>query len=256
MEQFYGIVPNEGGEGENVPRIDLGRDCEYLASVGYYDNMNEPRKKVVYFVRHGQSEGNIDGSFQSLESPLSQEGMMQSERIAERVSKLDFQALIVSPLARTRETAEYITKLTGRQPEYSDLFVERIKPTNLYGKHKSEKDATEIWNEWQETLYTQGMRLEDGENFDDIIARTNKALDFLREHDADRILVVTHGWFLRSIVARVLLGSKITGEAFRNFQYRIAMENAGITVVKHKMDWEGNWDWRLWIYNDHAHLAD
>ena len=70
------------------------------------------------------------------------------------------------------------------------------------------------------------------------------------------LVVVTHGYFLRTIVARVLLGDLLSGEAFKNIQRTAAMENARLTVLQYREGFEENPAWRLWIYNDHAHLAD
>ena len=75
------------------------------------------RDKVVYFVRHGQSEDNVAPVFQSPHSPLSAVGRQQAERIAERVSHLSFDALLASPYQRAKETADAIGKVTGKAPE-------------------------------------------------------------------------------------------------------------------------------------------
>src|SRR5712671_4744943 len=68
--------------------------------------------------------------------------------------------------------------------------------------------------------------------------------------------VVTHGYFLRTIVARVLLGPALSGEAFQHLQRVAAIENTGLTVLRYQGGLEDDPCWRLWIYNDHAHLAD
>jgi len=216
--------------------------------------MSETPEKIVYFVRHGQSEGNVAPVFQPLDSPLSDVGKMQVEKIAERISKLSFEALVVSPLPRTKETAEAITRTTGKEPEFSELFVERVKPTQLYGKPKNDEETKALWREWEKSLYTPGLRAEDGENFDDLISRADKALAFLVARPEKELVVVTHGYFLRTIVARIILGDTLTPETYRSFQSRVSMENTGLTVVKYGKSWEGV-AWRLWIYNDHAHLA-
>ena len=89
------------------------------------------RDKVVYFVRHGQSEDNVAPVFQSPDSPLSAVGRAQAARIAERVAKLSFQALLASPYRRAQETAAVIGNITGKVPEFVELFTERVKPTSI-----------------------------------------------------------------------------------------------------------------------------
>lgn len=216
------------------------------------------KEKTVYFVRHGESEGNIAAVFQSPDSPLNEKGRRQAESIADRVFRLSFDTLIASPLQRAKQTAEAISKKTGKKIEYSDLFVERIKPTYINGKPYTDKRADSLWDEWQESLYTPGMRVEDGENFDDLLTRADEALSFLAGRAEQSMVVVTHGYFLRTIISRVLLGDLLTGESFRRIQIAASMENTGITVLRYFIDAEEGLTeptWNLWIYNDHAHLG-
>lgn len=212
-------------------------------------------EKIVYFVRHGQSADNVAPVFQSPDSPLNEKGLQQAERIADRVSKLSFDALIASPFRRAKETAEAIAKATQKEPEFSELFVERIKPTSINGKPYTDEQANIAWREWEKSLFTPDVQVEDGENFEDIINRAEKALEFLSTRPEQSLVVVTHGYFLRTMVARVLLGDSLTGEAFRNFQAHAGHENTGLTVLRYQGGFEEESSWRLWIYNDHAHLG-
>lgn len=91
-------------------------------------------EKVVYFVRHGQSEDNVAPIFPAPDSPLNEKGIKQVECIAKRVSKLSFDILVTSPLERAKQTAEVIIRETGKKAECSDLFVEHIKPTYINGR--------------------------------------------------------------------------------------------------------------------------
>jgi probable phosphoglycerate mutase len=88
-------------------------------------------RKIVYFVRHGQSVDNGLPVFQSINSPLSENGNNQAISIANRLSALQFESLISSPIQRAKETAAYISKKTGKKIEYSGLFVERISLMKL-----------------------------------------------------------------------------------------------------------------------------
>jgi glucosyl-3-phosphoglycerate phosphatase len=218
--------------------------------------MKDKREKIVYFVRHGQSADNVAPVFQSPDSSLNEKGRKQADSIAQRVSKLSFDALIASPIERAKQTAETIAKVTGKKAKYSELFVERVKPDYINGKPYADEKANMLWREWKKSLHTPGLRVEDGENFDDLIARADKALAFLQDRSEQSLVVVTHGYFLRTIVARVLLGDLLSGEAFRNIQRTATMENTGLTVLQYRESLEEKPAWRLWIYNDHAHLAD
>ncbi len=219
--------------------------------------MSEPiLEKIIYFVRHGESTDNIVPVYQSPDSSLSEKGREQAESIAARVSQIPFDALIVSPFRRAQETAEAITKATQKQPEYSELFVERLKPTSINGKQHGDEQADNIWKEWVKSLYsTPEIRVEDGENFTDLIERADRALKFLSDRPEKSLVVVTHGYFLRVMVARVLLGDFLTCEVFKKFQKSAHHENTGLTVLRYQGTAKEEPRWNLWIYNDHAHLG-
>jgi probable phosphoglycerate mutase len=212
-------------------------------------------EKIIYFVRHGQSLDNALPVFQSPYSPLTEKGREQAQKIAVRAANISFDVLISSSFQRAQETAAFIAEATGKRVETSDFFVERMKPTSVNGKLHGDEAANALWKKWEESLYTPGMRVEDGENFDDIVARADKALAYLHDRPERSIFVVTHGYFLRTMLARVLVGDALTGEIFKRFQRGAMMENTGLTVLEYQSDDEGAGRWRLWVYNDHAHLG-
>jgi probable phosphoglycerate mutase len=213
-------------------------------------------EKTVYFVRHGQSIANASAIFQPPDSPLSKTGRRQAASIARRVSRLGAKALLSSTLLRARETAEVIAQAAGLVPEYSDLFVERMKPASINGKPLGDAEAQAIWTEWNKTLYTPGARVEDGENFDDLIARADAAVAHLEARAETSIAVVTHGYFFRTMVARTLFGGMLSGEAFKRFQRMAGMENTGLAAMRYRDAAGEESGWRLLFYNDHAHLSE
>lgn len=216
---------------------------------------NPKTQKIVYFVRHGESEDNTKPVFASPHSNLTSKGLKQAEYIAERMSKLSFEALISSPYPRAHETAQAIARATGREAELSNLFTERVKPTSIVGKSYEDLEAHAIAEEWKRSLQTPGMKIEDGENFDEIIARADAALAFLEARPEKSMVVVTHGYFLRTLVARAVFGELLSGEIHARFQKRNWIENAGLTALCYTDDTPAP-AWHLWVYNDHAHLAD
>jgi probable phosphoglycerate mutase len=212
-------------------------------------------EKIVYFVRHGQSVGNAAAVFQHPDSPLNETGKRQAACVAGRISKLAVQALLSSPFQRAQDTVATIAQATGLTPEYCALFVERMKPSCIDGKPFADEEAHAIWTEWSRSLHTPGMRVKDGENFDDLIARADAAFAYLTARDEASIAVVTHGYFLRTMVARAVLGDMLSGEVFKRFQRVAGMENAAITAMRYQ-ETSGEPAWRVLIYNDYAHLSE
>lgn len=222
----------------------------------YTAEMTLKQMKTVYFVRHGQSVDNASPVFQSVDSPLSEKGISQAKSIAERLSAIQFETLITSPVQRASETAGYISEKTNKEIIFSDLFVERIKPDEIDGKPWTDEDANNVWRAWEETLYSPGHHVSNGENYDDTVARVDQALEFLEKRPECNIAVVTHGYFLRAIVARVLLGDNLTGPIMKRFQERASVENTAITVLNYRDAFEEELAWRLWTLNDHSHFAE
>lgn len=212
--------------------------------------------KIVYFVRHGQSDDNAAPVFQAYDSPLSERGKHQASALAQRLSHLEFEALIASPQQRAHKTAEYISAATKKKIISSDLFVERAKPSSIEGKSYDDTQARATWREWEKSLHTPGYRVEDGENYDDIVARVDNALAYLEERNESSLVVVTHSNLIRTVLARILLGDELTAASLRRFYDLAIIENTSITAIRYKDGYEEDFRWRLWTFNDHAHFAE
>jgi len=210
--------------------------------------------KKIYFVRHGQSEGNVGPLRQSAETPLTEKGREQAAYIAKRAKNLPIEAIVASPMTRARDTAEVISGEIGLSIEFSDLFVERRRPSVSLGKPKDDPEMVAleeaIRNNFHAAPYT---RLSDEENFEDLKERARQALDFLASREEEHILVVTHGFFLRVVLALVTLGESLTGEECGKFVRTFETENTGVSVFLYDENRPNRW--RLWVWNDHAHLG-
>jgi broad specificity phosphatase PhoE len=216
---------------------------------------NSKFNKTVYFVRHGQSDGNVDPVFQSPDCALNENGRAQANLIAERAKNIQFDALISSPFRRARETAEAISAATGMSVEYSEFFKERVKPSSIDGKPYDDEQAKGVWRRWEESLITLGLKVEDGENFEDLFTRSGKALDYLLSRPEQVMVVVTHGYFLRTILSRVALRDHLSPEISGVFQQGFVTQNTGITVLRHHDAFEEESRWRVHTFNDQAHLG-
>src|SRR6185312_652494 len=115
--------------------------------------MNVQQKKTVYFVRHGQSIHNGTPVFQSPDAPLSEQGVVQAQQIAERLAGVQFEVLISSPFPRAHQTAQAIADKTGHEIVLSDLFIECRKPSRLAGKPFTDEQAAELQQQYLRTIY-------------------------------------------------------------------------------------------------------
>jgi probable phosphoglycerate mutase len=219
--------------------------------------------KTVYFVRHGESTANARTQAAYLpdrDVPLSERGLEQSRFIAARAAKLPLELIIASPYKRTVDTARMITEATGLEPEYSELFVERQLPDTLVGLPLADPAADTRYREWLERFYRLETIAEDKEDFPAFMSRAHQALTLLEGRPESHIMVVTHGMFLRAILAVMLFGPSCTIDTFRSFVAGTVTRNTGITVCTHGVYPHHDIDqasprWRMTVFNDHAHLA-
>jgi len=106
----------------------------------------------------------------------------------------------------------------------------------------------------REKFHLLGFRHSDEENFDELKERAREALAKMASCTEDTILVVTHGVFLKILFAYVMFAEKLTGLECRKFMALMGMENTGLCVL-HYYGEDDERPWRIWIWNDHAHLG-
>ena len=79
----------------------------------------------IYLVRHGESTGNQENRWQgTAEYPLSELGVRQAECVAGYFAGRPLDAVITSPLARARQTAEIVARAIGCPLESDSRLVE------------------------------------------------------------------------------------------------------------------------------------
>jgi len=211
--------------------------------------------KTVYFVRHGQSEGNAGDFHQGPATPITEKGRTQAQFIAERCVTLPIEAVISSAMKRTRETAHVIAKKINKPLESSDLFVERRRPAEQLDRPTNDPEAVRISKILRENFTVPGYRYSNEENFDDLKARAQMALAYLEKRPEKNILVVTHGLFLRALLSVVVFGKELTAREFLKMSDAFYTENTGMTVLCLEEHENKPPEWWVWIWNDHAHLG-
>jgi len=210
--------------------------------------------KKIYFIRHGESEGNKGPVHQVPTCLLTEKGREQAAFIANRCAKFPIEVVISSALNRAKETAKIIVDKIGKPLEISDLFIERKGPTEQIGKLRNDPKVLAIGKTIKENFSIKGFRFSDEENFDDLKNRAIRALAFLRDRQEENILVVTHDFFMKTITAYAVFGEKLTAYECEQFFRGLRIENTGITILEFN-DKEPEPLWQLWIWNDHSHLG-
>jgi len=201
----------------------------------------------VTLVRHGQTAWNDERRCQGQsDTPLSELGIVQAQRVAQALSHEQVDAIYSSDLQRTRVTAELIAA-------YHNLAVHvdlRLREMNLgecegipYGEvMQSRPEMIARWEQEPANVVWPG-----GESLEQLQARALPAFeDILQKHAAGNVVVVAHQLTLYAILTR-LLGTPL------NDYRRFLLETGGITRIEVNGRYPGPVVRSL---NDTTHLGD
>lgn len=196
--------------------------------------------KYVYFVRHGETVLNRSRIRQGQEGGLSEEGKDQAIKTGIRLSQMHIQHMYVSPYERTQETAALINTHASIPFSYTPLLAERKNPSEIIGKSYDNPEVQKIINMIDFTNHDPDFRFSDEENFSDLRVRAKGLLLFLALRPYTRIVCVTHGIFLKMVLAHITYGKKLNPLHHAALAYATQVHNAGITLLYYN-------PWRVFV---------
>ncbi|MSQ05780.1 MAG: histidine phosphatase family protein [Dehalococcoidia bacterium] len=199
----------------------------------------------LFLVRHGETEWNKLGRFQGQEdTPLNHRGREQARETAIAAVSWQATAIYASPLCRTMETAQAISRLVGLPVAPQDGLKE-LALGELEGVTGEEmrRGWPQVYQTWREDPGAAVMP--GGESLSQLQRRAWQVVSMLEQaHPDDAALVlVSHNFALRAIIAQVL------GMPLSNF-HRMSLALGSIGVVE--SDSRGR---RLVSYNSTSHLS-
>ena len=156
----------------------------------------------IYFIRHGETVLTPTRKFSGtgpLNPELMQEGLDQADLVAEEAVKLGADVLIASPLKRTRQTAEAISRTTGLEITFDESWYE-LSFGDWDGKSieevkEEDPDAYQAW------LNSTAYAPNGGESYDEASVRIEEALEKLvAEHPGKKVIVVTHNGVIKTAI--------------------------------------------------------
>jgi broad specificity phosphatase PhoE len=207
-------------------------------------------RKTVYFVRHGSTEGNEQGAYQHLLTPLSELGRRQAAFVARRFERIPVDIVIASDMERAAETGRCIAERNRFPIVFDPLFQEILRPTTLRGKGRDTPEALEMMRFLAENWTNARVKHSDEENFFDLKTRALKALEHLVERLERTLLVITHGTFMCMLICCMMAGEEVSPELFDRVHHFLVLKNTALSVCEYD-----NGKWQLVIWNDHAHLG-
>lgn len=166
--------------------------------------MSEATPRTWYLVRHGQTEWNAEKRMQGQwDSKLSELGRQHADTNGRWLATQGIEHVWASPLGRVRETAEIISKHMPMDPVWDD----RLKEWSS-GEWSGELYADiatkwpDEWRAWDSDRYN--VRPRGGENFHDLAVRAASFLADARQHPAQTVAILAHGFIIRNIAACLL----------------------------------------------------
>lgn len=208
--------------------------------------------KKVYFVRHGETVGNVGKHFQFSDTPLSEVGHKGAQAVAERFRHIQVDDLIASPFIRAQQTAQYISEIIQKPVTTFEACHECLQALHIRGKKFESPEGQDYLQNYREKFSDPLWKPDGAENFFDIIQRVTVTVQMLENHEKENIVIVSHGAFIKSIVAYLLLDKNHNVKSNVAVAFNLkTMSNVGITEFTFE---EGKW--RLFTWNDHAHFAE
>jgi probable phosphoglycerate mutase len=161
----------------------------------------------IYLVRHGETILTPQRKFSgtgSLDPELMQEGLDQVDLVAEECAKLGAEILIASPLNRTRQTAEAISRTTGLEIIFDKAWYE-LSFGDWDGRSIEEVREQEP-DQYQAWINSSSYAPPGGESYDEASIRIEEALEKLvADYPGKRIIVVTHNGVIKT-AAKIAVG--------------------------------------------------
>lgn len=158
----------------------------------------------IYFVRHGESEGNVTRTHQHEETPLSSSGKSQAKNVAKRLKGHEIDVIYTSPYVRAKETANTISKSIGKPVKVLNDLRELPNPSELHGLHYEDPKAIKIKNKMKNNYHKPDWKYSDEESFNDLKERSFKLLSFLiKNHKDDNVLCICHAGIIKVNIARM-----------------------------------------------------
>lgn len=187
---------------------------------------------VIGFIRHGITDWNKEGRVQgSSDIPLNEEGVQAAEKLAARLAAEQWDCIFTSPMSRAVQTAEIIAQRAGIELRTDERIRER---SSGLIEGTTEEERIERWGADWKTLEMQ---------FETAGEVCERGVDFVREQlevrPGKRILAVSHGSFIKRVIAAVLDDDR----------FAVTIHNTSLTVIDlHEK--------KCLVLNDTSHLQE
>lgn len=194
---------------------------------------------TTFFLLRHAAHDNV-GGFLAGRMPgvcLGPEGLAQAGRLAARMGRERFGAVVSSPRERTRQTADAVAAMAGIADVAIDAGLDEIDFGAWSGKTFTELNTDPAWARWNSERAT--ARTPAGESMADVERRVVGCMDRIRARYGEAsVVLVSHADVIRSAVCHHLGLRPDAGQ-------RLEISPASITTLV-----VGDWGARLWQMNE------
>lgn len=164
-----------------------------------------PLKTIVYVIRHGETDWNLQGRFQGhADSRLTEKGMSQANRLGQHLADRSITAIYSSDLGRAMTTAEIIGRAIGCHTQAVDDLRER-RLGRLEGLTRDEAIARFPADLASYESGSPDECIPGGESFRSLFDRTESFLvSIAHKHRGESVAIVTHGGNLNATFRMVV----------------------------------------------------
>ncbi len=152
----------------------------------------ESKLKSFFLLRHGEAEHNIHNILSGKVGDryfLTEKGIADVKKAAERLEKTGVDLIIASDLDRTKQTAEIVAEITGAKI----IFDKRLREID-FGEYegRKESDLKDFIADWYKVR--EGFAFPKGESWETLFERAKDFYEHMMANHYDkRVVVVSHG---------------------------------------------------------------
>lgn len=147
--------------------------------------------------RHAETNYNVKDLVNydpAVDVHLTKKGIKQTEDLAEQLKDFNFDAIYISRLKRTKQTAEIIN-----QYHKKNLIVNELLDDTKNGFEGRPYDEAKGWRDAQPDPVS-ARHLDKFESVSDMTKRVQKFIDYLKQHhDDETILIITSSHLIKQL---------------------------------------------------------
>ena len=170
--------------------------------------LSSEKATTIFLIRHGETPLTPMKKFSGdgpLNPQLTEEGLAQAELVAAAVAKLNPEIIIASPLNRTRQTAEAISKATALPIYFDEAWVECS--FGIWDGLSIEEVKEKYPADYQAWVNSTAFSAPEGESYDAVSLRIDAALEaIVATYPGQHVAVVSHNGTIKT-AAKLAIGA-------------------------------------------------